>query len=140
ATAVHQLARSGSQWVALVSGSTGTRVLLIENAALIRQVAIEEFTPYHGRSFGAARDRLISYGQDAMFAVNAANGRIDRIDVAGLGEGIGQVKSIAADERLDWVAIGGNGSGGTDNAAQVISVATRRVVSRLAGHTGEVYA
>ena len=137
---VHQLARSGSQWLALVTGSAGTRLIVIEDGRIHRSLSLEEFTPYHGRSFSRSLERLVSYGNDSLYVIDLARSHSERLDIEGLGVGVGQVKSVAADDRLDWAAIGGNGSGGTDNAVQVISLVTRAITTRLVGHTGEVYA
>jgi hypothetical protein len=147
---VHDLMFTKTAWLAVASGrqnvgaaDSETAVAVMENGHVAKEIRIEKYTPYFSNGFTSSGRHFISFSSsltERLFDVDIEHAVTAEVAVPKLGEGVGQVKALAANSGGDWAVIGGNGSGGDDNAAQVISLRRHEVTARLMGHTGEIYA
>lgn len=147
---VYEAIVNGSTWTVVVTrrsnGQPASSILLMSEHGVGREIPIEEYTPDDSNGFSRAGNQFIGYSEilnPKLFVVGVQKATMSFIEVPDLAKGLGQVKALATDPDARWVALGGNGSGGTDNAAQVISLNEGRTQgresTRLTGHTGEIY-
>ena len=125
---VHEVKFTEAAWLVVASGrqnETSNRkgaVVVLKDGDVTRETPIEEYTPYFSSGFTDSGAHFMSFTSKRLFDVDVGAGTVREIVVPKLGDGVGQVKALATDRHGDWVVIGGNGSGGDDNAAQVVSV------------------
>jgi WD40 repeat protein len=139
----HEVARLEGRWLFAAATSEGALVAEFDpgGCGISKRVLIPEITSYDGHGFSDGPMMFIGYNSRAGltpvrrdFTVAGAL-KFDR-----LGSGVGQVKAVASNAPAGLVALGGNGAdGGELSGAQIVSVMTGAEVSRLVGHTGEIY-
>jgi hypothetical protein len=140
----HEIAALANRWV--FAAARGREAVVCEfdppNCRITRSVQIPEFSPYNSNAFSAGATMFVGYDSWQGLTPVLADFRTETsLKFEKLGSGVGQVKVIAVDGTGDLVALGGNGSGGGRlTAAQLVSLRSGSEASRLAGHTGEIYA
>jgi len=106
-------------------------------------VEIEGVTTYSCNTIGGLPFQFAAFhGENATpeIALVTTNWLKRTIQKEKIGDGVGQVKAIAMDDKCRWIALGGNGSGGGSRAGVQIVSTDGEEVTRLVGHTGEIYA
>ncbi|MBI1381948.1 MAG: TIR domain-containing protein [Planctomycetaceae bacterium] len=140
----HELGWVAGRWVFAASGAGNAVVGAFDPVAcrIAESVEIPEFTPYNSHTISAGGTVFLGFDPDhGLTPVLAGFHRAPSVLFSGLGDGVGQVKIIAAESKGKLVALGGNGSGGGARAGvQIVSRESEAEVARLSGHTGEVYA
>lgn len=141
---VHEIAYRGSQWLVVVSTPDGTTVASFEpGISDLRSVGrLPDFTPYFSNALGTGHLLFCGYDSESgLWPLVVDREFPDKVRFTGLGRGVGEVKSIATNGSGRYVALGGNGSGSSfGSPIQVIGLCDAAEVTRLVGHTGEVYA
>ncbi len=139
----HELVRLGRKSLFAAATSDGTLVAEFDpgHCGISKSVVIPAITSYDSHGFSDGPVMFVGYNSRARLTLVRRD-----FTVAGaltfdrLGSGVGQVKAVASGAPAGLVALGGNGSGGgASSGAQNVSMITDAEVSRLVGHTGEVY-
>jgi WD40 repeat protein len=139
----HEVARLGRKWRVAAAISEGTLVAEFdsETCDISKKLVIPDITFYDSHGFSDGSIMFVGYHSGAGltpvrrdFAVAAAPS-FDK-----LGAGVGEVKAVAFSAPAGIIALGGNGADGRALAGvQVLSLTTGAEISRLVGHTGEIY-
>lgn len=139
----HEVARLGRKWLVAAAISEGALVAEFdsESCDISKKLTIPDIISYDSHGFSDAPIMFVGYNSRAGFTPVRRD-----FTVAGapsfdkLGAGVGQVKAVAFSAAAGLIALGGNGADGRALAGvQIVSLTTGAEVSRLVGHTGEIY-
>lgn len=140
---VHKIVADKNGWIIFVNGK-----LLVELSNQFQErwrINTVESGVYNIAPFAPTHRKFVvleSYGYRGLVEVfDLATSSASQIENSKIGEGVGQVKTLAVKPDMSLLALGGNGSGGGDRAGgQVLSLESGDEVARLIGHHGEIYA
>jgi WD40 repeat protein len=138
----HEVARLKGKWLFAAATSEGTLVADIDpgRCHISHSVATPLGTSYNSHGFSDGPSIFVGYGSRGLLTVQPDFTVTEAVTSDKLGYGVGEVKAVASSASAGLVALGGNGAdGGALSGAQIVSVSDAKEVSRLLGHTGEIY-
>lgn len=83
--------------------------------------------------------RYLVLSSNQLYPVNLNRETRRFVKIPDLEKGMGELKAIAFNSRSKLVAMGGNGAGDEGSKGIVFSLSELREITRLDGHTGEIY-